>query len=215
MDSPNKNYLSISMIVVLASVCCYILSFYFYQDTSGDGIPSGRSYLGFNLRDGSDVCWLATPFFSLPLSIWLFTQKRIGLWGFIVLTVWMTFAHYCAVSVAVQMYEAEYDHSDPTQTWEPGLLAGLVGSGLSFLLIATIGRKVRSGTNLTILLAATMALGFLGYFGIEVPWIGEDKFNSSFRFARFALPINLNLPWQLVFGATIIWVLRDHRVTQN
>ena len=174
------------------------------------------------------LAFFLTPAFLLPILVYGAFTRRLSLgWAFLLL-IGITVFHGIALQAAGLTYRAytpnpierivldgaDYQRYRAEHAAEllararrtaltGGLLGGALGAGASMLLLAPALKQ----RNLAFALVATIVLAAVGAFGLSDlshgPLVGHlPESKPSLEYA-----LRLFLPWQLVFGAAIVWMM--------
>jgi hypothetical protein len=189
------------------------------------GAPPPGRMVGTDPR----LAFLLTPVFLLPILIYATLTGRFGLWWAFGLLVGITVFHGIALQAAGLTYRAYtpnpverlvLDNPD----WQRyraehaaellararrtaitgGLIGGALGAGASMLLLAP-ALKLQ---NLAFPLVATFALAGIGALGLSDLALGPLAGHLPEAKPSLEYALRLFLPWQLAFGAAMVWMMR-------
>jgi hypothetical protein len=172
------------------------------------------------------MAYLLTPLFGIPLAVALWRQHQIRWLGAIYFVLGLTLGHMLAAATADRLYGEGIDFVLPCVTAQAGpahracmeeqdarraaqaptagLAAGAVGAALSFLGLMLVARRFRSPRRLAVMAGATVVLSAIGGIGFSLGY--PDEMGPA------AWILQIFMPWQIVFGATLL-LLFDRRAT--
>lgn len=153
-----------------------------------------------------------TPLFALPLGLFWLGGRRLGVMGLLVLAVGMTLVHWLAMTEAISVAQsARQDHLEGVVAGATGGAIGSVGTWLLLILMGPAFRTARAASLMAfgaILLIAIGAYGVgIGSFANLGALVGGRPFTGP-ELQPADLIVNLYLPWQVVYGATLVALFR-------
>jgi hypothetical protein len=174
----------------------------------------------------TELTALLTPLFTLPLTLELWRQKRIGWGGAVYFVFALSLFHFIAIALADGAYpiscETLLDYIPPPHTpplpceapqtaafqhvfyaAKAGATGGLAGAALSFAGLLVFYPRLRRARPLALMTVATILLTALGALGLSFT-MPEHK--TPLQFAE-----QLFVPWQMVFGLAVL-ALFDERL---
>ena len=143
--------------------------------------------------------WMNTPVYGVVVAFALWRWGKIGIVQAVIWVAVMTGAHFLAYTAAVDLSGKVFKEG-PLNYGFCFLVGGLIGSMLSLLGLALLGRALANRANLVGVLIWTVVLGLAG--GVS------GLLSASFKF----LQLTLYVPWQIIFGFAILAVAQGQAV---
>jgi hypothetical protein len=164
--------------------------------------------------------WMSNPvhftvLFALPPGLFLLRSGRLKAAGLVALIVGMTAAHWLAMRTAITVATA--NDQGGMGAVLGGLAGGAIGAAGTFAFLMLLGETLRTPRAISLMAVATIVLALLGAYGVGVgspsnliALLSGQSFEGP-QLDPTRLIGTLYLPWQIVYGAALILLIRDHQ----
>jgi len=166
--------------------------------------------------------WTSTPvhltaLFALPLCLFWMGNGRMKPAGLLVIIVAMTAVHWLAMYEAIQIATANTSDASHNSGLMAGAAGGAIGAAGTWLVLMLMSRDFRTPKAIALMLVSAVLLALIGAYGIGVG--SPSSLVALVTGAQFQSPeldppsltMSLYLPWQLVYGITLVKLFKSHR----
>lgn len=166
--------------------------------------------------------WTSTPvhltaLFALPLCLFWMGNGRMKPAGLLVIVVGMTAVHWLAMYEAIQIATANTSDAGHNSGLLAGAAGGAIGAVGTWLVLMLMSGDFRTPKAIALMLVSAVLLALIGAYGIGVgsltslvALVTGAQFQSP-ELDPPSLTMSLYLPWQLVYGVTLVKLFKAHR----